>query len=134
MSQTVFPSLVTTDMEATVAWYQNNLGAEVKMSVPSKSDPNKARFVTITVEGNDIMLETVAGVEDKYPQLKGQVAVGYGLALNVQVADAQAVYDALADKSGIIAEPANTFYGMREFTIKDPNGYLMTIASRLENR
>jgi uncharacterized glyoxalase superfamily protein PhnB len=51
--------------------------------------------------------------------------------LNIQVADAQAVFDNLTDADGVIALPSNTFYGMREFTIQDPNGYLLTVASLL---
>ncbi|MEM8530787.1 MAG: VOC family protein [Chloroflexota bacterium] len=129
MSQSIFPNLVTNDIEATVAWYQHTLGAHMKMSVPSKTDPGKACFATVTVAENDIMFQTVENIEEKYPNLKGQVSIGYGVALNIQVDDAQAVYDNLTDTSNIIAEPMNMFYGMREFTIKDPNGYILTIAS-----
>ena len=133
MSQSVFPNLVTDDIESTVVWYQKNLGAELKMSVPDNADPSKACFATITVAGNDIMLQTIANLEGKYPDLKGQISISYAVALNLQVADAQAVYNELTDTSGIIAEPMDTFYRMREFTIKDPNGYLLTIASMIDD-
>jgi uncharacterized glyoxalase superfamily protein PhnB len=132
MNQSVFPNLIASDLEATAAWYQKNLGATFKMSVPSKSDTSKSCFTTLTISGNDVMFQTVENLEGKYQRLEKKITVGYGVALNIQVADAQAVYDALEDTSGIIAEPADTFYGMREFTIEDPNGYLLTVASMLK--
>lgn len=131
MSQTIFPNLVTNDIESTVAWYQHNLGAAVKLTVPSKQQPDKAIFATIVVAGSDIMLQTVENIEEKYPTLKGKVQMGYGVALNIQVPDAQVVYDHLTDTARVIAEPADMFYHMREFTIEDPNGYILTVASML---
>ncbi|MEM7714658.1 MAG: VOC family protein [Cyanobacteria bacterium P01_A01_bin.68] len=131
MSQSVFPNLVTNDIESTISWYQQNLDAKPKMSVPSKTNPNKACFATITVADNDIMLQTIENIEDKYPHLKGQVSIGQSVALNVQVIDAQAVFENLTDKSKVVIEPMDTFYQMREFTIKDPNGYMLTVASPL---
>lgn len=129
MSQSVFPNLVADDLEATIAWYQQNLNAVFKMSVPSQADANKACFATLTLADNDIMLQTPDNLAEKYPVLAGSISKGNGVALNIQVADAQAVFDGLVDRTGIVAEPADTFYGMREFTLKDPNGYLLTIAS-----
>jgi uncharacterized glyoxalase superfamily protein PhnB len=75
MNQSVFPNLVVRDIEVTLPWYQRNLNAEVKMTVPSQADSSKACFATIVVAGNDIMLQTVDNIEEKYPQLKGQVAL-----------------------------------------------------------
>ena len=131
MTQTIFPSLIVRDMEQTVAWYQRNLGATVKMSVPSTTDPGRSRFVTLTLADNDLMLETPESVETKYPQLGRPVEIGSTMAINIQVADAQAIFEALSDRGGVVAEPSDMFYGMREFTLKDPNGYLMTVASPL---
>lgn len=131
MAQTIFPSLIVRDMEQTVAWYQRNLRATVKMSVPSSTDPDCARFVTLILAGNDLMLETPESVETKYPQLGRPVEVGSTMAINIQVEDAQAIFEALSDRDSIVAEPSDMFYGMREFTLKDPNGYLMTVASPL---
>ncbi|MEM9922373.1 MAG: VOC family protein [Rivularia sp. (in: cyanobacteria)] len=131
MSQSVFPNLVTNDIESTISWYQRNLDAKTKMSLPSKTNPHKACFATISVAGNDIMLQTVENIEDKYPSLKGKIYIGYSVALNLQVTDAQAIYDSLTDTSEVVAEPMDTFYQMREFTIKDPNGYILTVASLL---
>ena len=133
MSQSVFPNLVTNDIESTISWYQQNFNAKPKMSVPSKNNPNKACFATITVAGNDIMLQTVENIEDKYPSLKGKISIGHSVALNLQVIDAQSVYENLTDTSEVVAEPMDTFYQMREFTIKDPNGYILTVASPLNN-
>lgn len=79
MSQTVFPNLVVNDIEAALPWYQQNLGAEVKMTVPSQADPAKACFATLIVSGNDIMFQTVDNLEEKYPQLNGQIAIGCGV-------------------------------------------------------
>jgi uncharacterized glyoxalase superfamily protein PhnB len=132
VNQSVFPNLIASDLEVTSAWYQKNLGATFKMSVPSKTNKSKACFTTLSISGNDVMFQTVENIEGKYKGLEKRIAAGYGVALNIQVADAQAVYDALEDTSSIIAEPADTFYGMREFTIEDPNGYLLTVASMLK--
>lgn len=127
MTQTVFANLIAEDIAATIAWYRDNLHAELKM----KTEGDRAGFATLVVAGNDVMFQTAANVEKKYPRFAGRVTTGQGVALNIQVDDAQAVYDLLADTSGVIAEPADTFYGMREFTIQDPNGYLLTVASAL---
>ncbi len=127
MNQTVFANLVAEDIDGTIAWYQDNLRAELKM----KTEGDRAGFATLIVAGSDVMFQTAANIEKKYPRLAGRVTAGQGVALNIQVDDAQAVYDGLDDTSGVIAEPADTFYGMREFTIQDPNGYLLTVASVL---
>lgn len=132
MTQTVFPNLMTEDIESTIAWYQRNLGAEVKMTVPSKVTPNRARFATIIVAGNDIMFQTLEDIADKYPGWEDKITVGGSIALNVQVPDAQAVYDGLAADAAVVKEPADMFYGMREFTVADPNGAILTVASMIQ--
>lgn len=132
--QTIFPNLMVQNIEQTIAWYKKNLQATLKMSVPKQSNPDLMRFATLTIEGNDLMLQDLEDIENKYPVIKGQVSHSNGVALNIQVKDAQQIYEKLRKEVEVIAQPQDMFYGMREFTMRDPDGYLITVASMLSKQ
>ncbi len=54
------------------------------------------------------------------------------LAPNVMVEDLNRTFRAKANKLVIVQDLNTTFYGMREFTIRDCNGYLLTFAEPVQ--
>jgi uncharacterized glyoxalase superfamily protein PhnB len=46
--------------------------------------------------------------------------------LYVDAAQIDALFATLRDRVEVVGEPTDTEYGMREFTIRDPNGFWIT--------
>ncbi|WP_254863523.1 VOC family protein [Halovivax gelatinilyticus] len=54
--------------------------------------------------------------------------LGGSLTLYLRVDDVDDLFDAAADAVDVLDEPAETWYGMREFYVRDPNGYVLGFA------
>lgn len=52
--------------------------------------------------------------------------------LYINVADVNSIWDSLKDKCEVVYPVANFDYGMREFAIKDNNGYVLNFGEPVE--
>ena len=66
-------------------------------------------------------------MSEDIPQFNG-MAIGGSLTLYIEVEDIKGLYATLADKTTIVKDMHTTFYGMREFYIRDCNGYILGFA------
>ena len=119
----LIPNLFVNDLPGTVAWYRN-LGFEVADRVPEEGDD--LDWVRMTNGGVSLMLQTFASLGGEMPVISRQD--GGSLLLYVIVEDIQALHDAIAGKVEVIHPLAKTFYGATEFSVVDPNRYVLTFA------
>ena len=90
--------------------------------------------LSVVVEGANVVERRLEGQCQQGVMQPGDVTiVSRGSASSWMPEIVKAVYNELTDTSGIIAEPMDTFYRMCKFTIKDPNGYLLTVASMIDD-
>ncbi len=125
--QKLTPNLLVASVERSLAFYVDTLGFERGLTVPEQSP-----FVFASVTGGpiEIFFNDAATAVKEYPAFSGKPLGATGT-LFIELEGVDALHDRL--KSSVkIAMPLETkFYGMREFAIEDPDGYVITFAQRV---
>jgi catechol 2,3-dioxygenase-like lactoylglutathione lyase family enzyme len=65
--------------------------------------------------------------EDIVEDLDPDEERGNGITIYVSVDDVDAVYDKLKPEAMIVKDIETMWYGLRQFSVSDPDGYLLTI-------
>jgi catechol 2,3-dioxygenase-like lactoylglutathione lyase family enzyme len=124
------PNLVVADMAKSLAFYRDRLGFSVIATVPEAAP---FAFAMLQRDGLDLFLNSVAAVREDAAYTKMADAVGKGgVALYFDVKGVRALFKALQDKVELVSPLEKKFYGVTEFNIIDPDGYLITFAERLD--
>lgn len=119
----VTPNLVVSDIARSLAFYRDVLGFSVVTTVPEQ--PPFA-FVWLQRDAVNVFLNSEAatgmtasaGSNILFITLEpGEIASGI-----------DALFAAVKDRAPVEMPLTDQFYGMREFTITDPDGYVVTVA------
>jgi catechol 2,3-dioxygenase-like lactoylglutathione lyase family enzyme len=128
--QSLTPNLIVGDMDRSVAFYRNVLGFEQAKTVPEKPP---YVFVSMEQGGVVIFLNAAQPLKSGTPvPLAGQPAAGTNsMYIKLRGIDELA---ARVEKHGIkpVIAMHKEFYGMREFAVLDPDGYLIIFAEPTE--
>ncbi|MCX7890008.1 MAG: VOC family protein [Rhodobacteraceae bacterium] len=108
------PMLQSADLDRTEAWYRDVLG----FARAGRAEG----WLRMERDGVALMFMTNAHVGEP-----AATAVQY-----IRVDDALSLWDDLRDKVGAEWGPEDFDYGMREFAIRDPDGYLLSFGQDLE--
>ena len=112
MPQTVFPCITFRDADASIAWMENALGAEVVARYAG--DDGLVQHAEVRIGESTVMLgDERAGSRATPPG----VSVVY-----VVVPDADAAYRRAKDAGAEVSEPVDQDYGSRDITVTDPDG------------
>ncbi|MGO2841973.1 VOC family protein [Corynebacterium variabile] len=119
------------DPEASLAFYRDVLGFEVRLDVGCEA----IRWITVGPVGQPdtaIVLHPVGVGSDLSDEetalLTDLVAKGTYFGVNLATADLDATFDALvAAGADIVQEPVNQDYGLRDAAVRDPAGNLLRI-------
>ena len=122
------PNLLVASVERSLAFYVGTLGFERGMTVP---DESPFAFASVTGGPVEIFLNDAAGAVKEYPGFAGRT-IGCTGTLFIEVNGVDALYDRLKPAVKIVMAIETKFYGMREFAIEDPDGYLITFAERTQ--
>lgn len=113
-------NLIVRDITASLDFYQKILGLERQITVPDQEP-----FVFVAV-GNSKVEIFLNKTESPTPPLAG------GISLYAEVQDLDELLARAQQHKIRIEIPLNeTFYGMREFAILDPDGYMLIFAERV---
>lgn len=123
------PMLLVNCIDETVEWYQKTLGFELKDSI-TLPETKGMSWACITHEQVSIMFERRDNLIETLPALAACPSGG-SLVLYMHVKDVDALHAALPEDMTILKPLDTAFYGMREFTIEDCNGYLITFAQKI---
>ncbi|MDX1586031.1 MAG: VOC family protein [Balneolaceae bacterium] len=129
--KSITANLMVRDVNKTVNYYKDILGFNLEMSVPGKGD--KLQWAMITRDSVELMFHEEGNFLEEVPQLKGST-MGGSLTLFIEIESFNELYDSVSQHEDVefIKEPYTTFYGMKEFTIRDLNGYILTFAEPQE--
>lgn len=130
------PDLMVSDVAKTVKFYTDKLGFTLAMLVPeneqtvaTKIDDNK-KYVYAMVKRDEVFvmfMQKDVYIED-VAALKG-ASMGASATLYCDVDNIDALYGAFKEKGvEIVKDISKTWYGMKEFYIKDCNGYILGFA------
>jgi catechol 2,3-dioxygenase-like lactoylglutathione lyase family enzyme len=120
------PELFVPDVEATVRFWVDRLGAECVRLEPGS-------FGVVRLEASIVFVAH----ESHYAEMGGELGGrrGVGLDVRIVVADVDALHRRVRDAGvEIVHDIANRDYGLRDFIVRDPNGFRVRFASPLRPR
>ena len=124
--QSLTPVLIVEAIEPVLPFWRDRLGFNVIAEVPHEGTVG---FVMLGRDGAMVMYQTRKSVAADVPALADDMGRGVGLFL--QVADVDAVERALEGVPRVMPR-RRTFYGMDEVTVREPAGFAVTFAQRVE--
>jgi uncharacterized glyoxalase superfamily protein PhnB len=124
--QSLTPVLIVEAIEPVLPFWRERLGFSVVAEVPHEGTVG---FVMLGKGGAMVMYQTRKSVAADVPALAQDM--GRGVGLFVQVADVDAVERALEGVPRVLPR-RRTFYGMDEVIVREPAGFAVTFAQRVE--
>jgi uncharacterized glyoxalase superfamily protein PhnB len=115
------PNLLSADVMASVAFYRDLFGFEVHLKVP---DEPPYVFASLKKDGIEFFVNAAGPVIAEFPTLR----TGHTSTLFIVVDNVDALFESVKDRTPIAMPLKDQFYGMREFAVLDPDGYLVTFA------
>ena len=120
------PNLVVSNVERSLAFYEG-LGFSRGMTVP---DQSPFVFASVTSGSVEIFLNDRSTVTKESPQM-ADLPFGGGNTMFIEVTGVDALHDAVKAGAKVIMPLVTQWYGLREFAIVDPDGYVITFAERI---
>lgn len=120
----LIPMLETPDLRATIHYYTRVLGFALDATWPREDSPTWCRLVA-----GDVVLMFMTPEEDAPatpPRITGQ--------LYCYPPDVDALWAELRNKAEVVAPIADWDHGMREFQIRDCNGYILRFGQEIAPR
>ena len=108
------PMIHVPDVRATAAWYET-IGFTL---LETYDDGGEGLSFAILAAGNTRLMLNQGG--------RPSTAERREVELYVDAAHVDELFASLRDRVHVVAEPDDTDYGMREFIIRDPNGFWIT--------
>ena len=114
------PLLAARDLKETIEFYKNNLGFQVGMAFPDRDNPE---YVDLSKDGMVLMF-----IPAKDQGIDVNARFGTGVILYMQIdSDIDEYYKELKGNNvKITVDIKDEPFGVRDFTIEDNNGYLLT--------
>jgi uncharacterized glyoxalase superfamily protein PhnB len=122
------PNLVVASVERSLAFYVETLGFSRGMTVP---DESPFVFASVTSGPVEIFFNDAAAAINEYPAFAGRPIGATGTLFIEMDGGVDALHDRLKPVVKIVMPLVTQFYGMREFAIEDPDGYVITLAERV---
>ena len=125
------PNLIVASVERSLGFYVDVLGFERGMTVP---DQSPFVFASVTGGSVEIFFNDAATAIKEYPGFGGK-PLGATATMFIELDEAgekiDGVHDRIRSRVRITMPLVTQFYGMREFAIEDPDGYVITFAQRV---
>ena len=118
------PNLIVADVDRSIAFYRDVLGFTVAMHVP---DASPYVFAGVQAGDVEIFLNAPGPAIEEYPAFKDR-PIGGTLTLFIHVVGVRKMYADLTGKVNVVMPLEKKWYGVTEFAITDPDGYLITFA------
>jgi uncharacterized glyoxalase superfamily protein PhnB len=118
------PNLFVKDIRATIEFYKI-LGFNLVMSVPAEADGN-LDWAMVSSGNVTFMFQTFQSLGDTLPMISRQD--GGSLLFYIRIRKIRTFFDTVKYKVNVVHGLQKTFYGATEFSITDPNNYLLTFA------
>jgi catechol 2,3-dioxygenase-like lactoylglutathione lyase family enzyme len=122
------PNLIVSNVERSAAFYRDVLGVTMQMTVP---DAPPYAFAMMTSGPVEVFLNAPEAAFEEYPAFK-TMPIGGTLTLFIEVTGIEESWAGLKDVATVALPLETKWYGMTEFAIADPDGYLITFAERKE--
>ena len=116
--ESVRPVLAVTSIDDTILFYRNTLGFECAGRVDG--------WAALRRDGVEIMISLPNAHEPfTMPMLTGSIYFN--------CAGVDALWEDIKDRSNVVYPLENFYYGMREFAIRDNNGYILQFGQEIQD-
>lgn len=122
--ESLSPNLISDSVNASVDFYTKFLGFKLVASVP---ETGTFGWAMVERDGVTVMFQSLKSLQEDMPSLKLDKKGSIGTFF-IKMKGIEDLYESLKGKVEIALEWRVTFYGMKEFGIKDPDGYYMVFA------
>lgn len=123
------PELFVADVAETVRFYVDCLGFKLLRADPDNDLTSATEFAVIAL-GQAMLMIAHDSLYANAPE--SMDARGVAVDLRVMVDDVDAIYQRCRDNAiTIVHEVDDRYYGLRDFIIRDPNGFRLRFASPL---
>jgi uncharacterized glyoxalase superfamily protein PhnB len=131
------PNLMVRSVRESAEFYINLLGFTLEMAVPKGTkevveeleDGREYAYAMVRRDRAFMMFMDKSSFAEDLPLL-GEGPIGASASFYFEVDDADQLCESLGGKVEIALGPLERWYGMREFYVKDPDGYVLAFASR----
>jgi len=124
--ESISPNIFVENIAETIKFYEH-LEFKLTMKVPDEGDLVWAMMTNGNVS---FMFQTFESLGDDLPEISRQD--GGSLSLYIQIKEIRKFHNRIKDEVNILKGLEKTFYGAREFSIQDINGYVLTFAESEE--
>lgn len=126
----VTPNLIVGSVERSLAFYRDVLGFSLVTTVP---DSAPFAFAWMQRDAVNVFINSVEAVREEHPGLAarpigGTATMYIALEAATPADGVDALLASIGDRARVVMPPKDQFYGMREFGIEDPDGYLIFFA------
>jgi len=125
MYKSLTPNIMVPDVNATVKWYQDNFNFSLTNQKGSLDKP--LEWAVVSADNVQIFFQQTKSLTKELPLLEGK-KIGASLTLYIKVQDVQSLYESVKEEVEIVKDMRETFYGAKEFAVKDLNGYIVVFA------
>ena len=126
----VTPNLIVSRIEQSLAFCEDVLGFFRGMTVPEQSP---FVFASVTSGPVEIFFNDRSTVTKESPQMTG-LSFGGGNTMFIEVDGVDALHEQIQSRVKVIMPLVTQWYGVREFAIEDPDGYVITFAERVNTQ
>ncbi len=136
MFKTLTPNLMVTDISKSVAFYRDVLGFSLRMAVPEDRNefPDTLKdgvhyiYAQLVYGKVEIMIQSRESLSEDIPAFR-DMSPGAAVSFYGTVEDIDGLYQKLKEKVDVVKALETSWYGMKEFYIRDPDGYILGFAS-----
>ena len=130
----VTPNLIVADIDRSRAFYRDVLGFSIVTTVP---DAAPFVFVWLQRDNVHVFLNARAGAAEDLPDFAARPIGGTNSLYMLVEADSvddgiDALFREVEGRARVVMPLKTQFYGLREFGIEDPDGYLVLFAQRIQ--
>tara|TARA_R110002049_G_scaffold91381_1_gene227811 strand:+ start:1852 stop:2298 length:447 start_codon:yes stop_codon:yes gene_type:complete len=133
------PNFEVKNIRETIEFYQTALGFSLVMAVPETQDgieqslTNGKEYVYALVNKDSVeMMFQRADSFKEDVRLAKDLSIGASVSFYMEIDGIDSFYEQLKDNGLNPTELKTAWYGMREFYIKDNNGYILGFAEKSE--
>lgn len=133
------PNFEVSDIKKTVAFYSDNLGFKLIMAVPetqdgivqSLADDKTYVYAMMQLDNVELMFQRSDTFKHDVAFLI-DVSIGASVSFYIEIDGINEFYEQIKRKNLQATELRTAWYGMREFYLKDINGYVLGFAEKAE--
>jgi uncharacterized glyoxalase superfamily protein PhnB len=125
MYQSLTPNIMVPDVNEAVRWYQDNFNFKFANRGDTLDKP--LEWAVVQAGDIEIFFQKTESLTKEMPALKGK-EIGASLTFYIKVKDIQKLYESVKEKVEIVRDMRETFYGAKEFAVKDLNGYILVFS------